>query len=157
VSRGGNGEVCITDLKFLDAGSRQPLQSIVSGQDVVAEIAYQSQAPSSETLDNVSVEMVFFNAAGQFVTVLHSTLANGMLQKLPSNGKIYCHVCRFPLMRGSFRVSTRFEVNGVTTDYLENAATMIVEPADYYESGYPLDGGQQGVYINQIWTAESDQ
>jgi lipopolysaccharide transport system ATP-binding protein len=155
--RGGDGTVRLTTLQFLDAKLLQPLSPIIAGQDVVIEAEYQAQDPTVTTLHYFTLELAFFNMLGQFVTTAHSRMANDFFKEIPASGKVYCWIPRFPLMEGTFRVVANLVVNGKTTDHLENAATILVLPSDYFQSGFRLLGGRPGVYMNQYWTAEIGQ
>jgi lipopolysaccharide transport system ATP-binding protein len=155
-ARGGDGSVRITALHFLDAKSRQPLSIIVAGQDVVIETHYQAQDTTVSTLRDFILEVAFFNVSGQFVTTAHSRMANGSFDEVPASGKVYCWIPRFPLMEGTFKVVAHLVVNGKVADHLSSAATLLVRPADYFQSGFRIGGGRPGVYMDQHWTAEID-
>ena len=59
-------------------------------------------------------------------------------------------------MEGKFRIAAYLLVDGKTSDYTSNIATLFVEAADYFQSGNRLQGGRQGVYMDQSWSDKID-
>jgi hypothetical protein len=86
--------------------------------------------------------------------VLNSQMASGEFEYLPPEGRVHCHVPRFPLMDGDFFIKVTLQVGGRMADQVENALKISVEPGDFYGTGVHHSGGRQGVYVNQSWSNE---
>jgi len=148
--RKGTGDVIVTDIKILDNKTKTPIETVISGQDISLEILYESQL--NNDIDNFNLGLAVFNSYGQLSTILNSQMANKRFKKLPPQGKIYCHIPNFPLMKGLYKIKSTLHINDKLTDQLENAADIQVESGDYYKTGISNDYGHQGVYIQQKWT-----
>jgi hypothetical protein len=57
-------------------------------------------------------------------------------------------------MEGDFRVTSNIVVDDNSAHLNSEAATIHVEPADYFQTGSIVSAGRQGVYIAQSWTTE---
>ena len=147
--RKGNGQVIVTNIRWLDAATHQPLASLISGQEVYLEIEYQSR--SKKMINSFVIGLSFYTHLGQFVMVLNNQMANRAFESLPSAGRLYCHVPRFPLMSGRFKVTCNLLVNGLWADQIENALTVDVEAGDFFGTGISNAWGRQGVYVPQTW------
>ncbi len=146
----GNGRVRLTDIRFLEARSYQPLDTILSGQPIYVETSYRSQ-DEDQPLRDFNLGLAFYNNTGQFVAVLNSRMASRAFGQLPPKGKVYCHVPKFPLMVGAFSVKATLQVNSILADQIDNAAVVHVEPGDYFGTGFPNAYRNQGVYVEQRW------
>ena len=153
--RKGSGLIRLTSIEFFDKKSKKPTEVVLSGQDVYIEITYKAE-PSflNRQLKNVSVGLAFLNSSGQFVTVLNSQMANKEFGILPSEGSIYCHIPRFPLMVGNFNITATVYVGGGLADQVSNAYDLTVLEGDFFGSGFPNTAGRQGVYIDHAWIRE---
>jgi lipopolysaccharide transport system ATP-binding protein len=154
MDRSGNGKVRVTNIRWLDGLTRQPLASLLSGQEVYLELEYQSL--SSRMIDRLHIGLSFYTQLGQFVMVLNSQMANRAFVAIPSEGHVYCHLHRFPLMSGRFTVTHSLNVNGLLADQVENALTVDVETGDFFGTGIPNAFGRQGVYVPQTWMTTID-
>ncbi|MEZ4726551.1 MAG: ABC transporter ATP-binding protein [Caldilineaceae bacterium] len=154
LDRSGNGNVRVTNVRWLDGLTRQPLASLISGQEVYLELEYQSL--SSRMIDRFDIGLSFYTQLGQFVMVLNSQMANRAFEAIPSVGRVYCHLHRFPLMSGHFTVTYSLNVNGLLADRVENAFTVDVETGDFFGTGIPNALGRQGVYVPQTWMTTID-
>ncbi len=151
--REGNGQVIVTNIRWLDASTHQPLVSLISGQEVYLEINYQSH--STKRIDKFEIGLSFYTHLGQFVMVLNSQMANRAFESLPSAGNVYCHLPRFPLMSGRFNATYHLLVNGQLADHVENAFNVDVETGDFFGTGIPKALGRQGVYVSQRWLIDT--
>ena len=148
--RVGNGRVTVTDIRWRDAATHQPLVSLISGQAVHLAISYRSS--STKRIDGFEIGLSFYTHLGQFIMVLNSQMANRAFESLPPAGHVYCHLARFPLMSGRFSVNYHLLVNGQLADHVENALTVTVETGDFFGTGISKALGRQGVYVPQTWS-----
>jgi hypothetical protein len=150
--RAGEGSIRATSLKFIDAHSHQILETIISGQDIIIEIAYETLDIHIDCIEDLMIGLAFYTELGQFVAVLNSKMASSEFKNLPPNGSVYCHVPKFPLMEGHFSITVTL-VNGLTqVDQVIHAHSINVQSADFFGTGLTNSGGRQGVYINQAWS-----
>ncbi len=150
--RKGNGTVQVTDIRFLQAATGVPVELIMSGQDILIEVSYESTDPAAEQIDEFSVILLFHTGMGQFVMILSSRMANGAFERVPQNGRVFCRVPKFPLMAGSFHITSMLYANGFLADEVQNAITIHVETGDFFGTGVSKAFGRQGVYVPHTWS-----
>lgn len=150
--RRGDGTVRITDIRFLDHQTDIETRVVHSGQDVRLVVDYESTGISPDgVLPSFNLGLAFFTSLGQFVMVLNSEMANRRFEEVPANGRVCCVVRRFPLMSGLFRITATLHVQGRLTDQVQEAASVHVEPGDFFGTGIPNAASRQGVYCPQEW------
>jgi lipopolysaccharide transport system ATP-binding protein len=150
----GDGSVRATGIQFLDTRTRQPVETLVSGQNVYIEVSYKSDNRSHTALKRINIGLGFFTNMGQFLMVLNSEMASHAFEMLPPEGRIYCHVPKFPLMSGVFHIKLTLKVRGMLADQVENASLVNVESGDFFGTGIPNDFQRRGVYVDHSWTSE---
>lgn len=150
----GDGSVRATGIQFLDTRTCQPVETVVSGQDVYIEVSYKSDHRSHTPLKRLNIGLGFFTNMGQFLMVLNSEMASRAFETLPPEGRIYCHVPKFPLMSGVFHIKLTLKVRGMLADQVENASLVNVESGDFFGTGIPNDFQRRGVYVDHSWISE---
>jgi len=148
--RGGDGSMRVTGLRIIETSSGRALQRVQSGQDVTFEVSYDSS--SSQPLRSVNIELAFFASSGEFMMALNSRMSSSAFDDLPPRGNVYCRVERFPLMFGSFAVKTSVKCNGSIADQVEHAASVDIEPGDFFGTGRIHPTRLQGVYTPHAWS-----
>jgi lipopolysaccharide transport system ATP-binding protein len=151
--RRGNSAVRATDIRFLQADTRVPVEMIMSGQDIVIEVTYETTDPGTEQVEGLMVGLNFHTHLGQFVMCLNNEMSGTSFRGLPPYGKVYCHLPRFPLMTGAFHVTSVLKVGGHVSDIVRNAVTLQVENGDFFGTGRTRAFGRQGVYVPNEWSA----
>ena len=155
--RKGEGDVKMTNLRFLDAESLEPLRNVVAGRPVLMELAYEGNSGVPSRLKHLSVWLDFYTLGGQFVTSVNSHVAQGEFGVVDRSGRLYCALPRFPLMRGPFVLNATMMLGNVLQDQVEHAARVDVDPGDYYNSGFPDTQDRQGVFVDQRWADNVDE
>jgi lipopolysaccharide transport system ATP-binding protein len=157
VDRRGSGKVRITGLQVLDAMTKKKLDMAISGQDVIFSVDYETFDSSFKKLSDVSVGIQIYTATGTFVTALNSRPSKLLFDELPTEGRIYCLVPRFPLMTGTHYVTLVMHSNNELMDLVEQASKIEVRTGDFYGTGIENVYGRQGVFFQQDWGIELDK
>lgn len=147
--RGGNGKARITDVKLIDEKTGRQLEHVVSGDNIVFEVSYESK--TKESLKNLHVGMPVYTKSDQFLTPLNNKMANYYFDSAPAKARICCRIQNLPLMAGDFYITPLLYVDSELADKVERAFRFTVEPNDYYKSGTSSSYNRQGIYINQEW------
>ena len=121
-----------------------------SGDDVEFEIAYRSAQTS---LRNVHVDMVIHGPFDEQLAQLSNTAQRGVFERVDGTGVFRCRVPRLPFESGAYRVTLYSEVDGDVADWVTNAATLDVEPGDYFGTGRTNFEGQGHFLVAHEWTA----
>lgn len=151
--RKGNRESKITNIRFLDAQSKESAETILTGQNIIAEISYESNE-ASLNIRNVSFSIVFTNKQGSFVTGLNSEMSSKQFKTTLNSGKVFCYIPKFPIMPGIYNIKLELNVGGVIIDQIENAHTVKVEYGDFYKTGIGNPYKRQGVFIENKWVSD---
>jgi len=153
--RTGSGQVRITEIRWLDAKTLEPLGAITSGQGVYLEVSYQAAPDYQKPLTDLEVNITFRAQANRYVFALNSRMAgNDFAQQLPATGQLYCHLEQFPLMPGQFVSNAQLKLNGAVADRVRNALTTDVAVGDFFGTGVLSHQIQQSVYVAHHWSSE---
>lgn len=128
--RTGNGALRFESVVVRNASVGGGL--VRSGDDVRVEITYNS--PSGR-LQNVHVDTVLWGAFDEPLCQFSSTAQRGAFDVAPGRGTFMCTIPRFPFEAGSYRMSLYATVNSDVADWVMHAATIDVEPGDYFGTG----------------------
>ncbi len=146
----GTGSVRIRSIRFFSPFTHEPLETLISGQDISIQISYESK--DHLQIRDFNIGLAFYNGVGQFITVLNSQMAAKAFRDLPPDGSVYCNIHRFPLMGGTFHITCTLHINGQLADQVENACRINVETGDFYRTGIPNANGRQGIFVPQEWS-----
>jgi lipopolysaccharide transport system ATP-binding protein len=150
--RTGNGLVRITELRWLDAKSRTPLTTVISGQELYLEASYAVDPAYQKPLTGLEINVSFRSHLDQFLFSLNSRMANNaFIDTPPVGGRLYCHVERLPLMPGRFWGTCTVKLNGENSDQIHHAFTTEVNDGDFFGTGVTYHWDRQGVYIPHRW------
>jgi lipopolysaccharide transport system ATP-binding protein len=119
-----------------------------SGDDIEIAIAYRSAAA---TLRNVHVDMIIHGPFDEQLAQLSSTAQRGSIDEISGTGVLRCRVPRFPFEAGAYRVTLFSTVEGDITDWVIHAATLDVEPGDYFGTGKMNVEGQGHFLVDHRW------
>ena len=121
-----------------------------SGDDIEIAIAYRSASP---VLRNVHVDMIVHGPFDEQLAQLSSTAQRGSIDEISGTGVFLCRVPRFPFEAGAYRITLFSTVEGDIADWVIHAATMEVEPGDYFGTGKMNAEGQGHFLIDHQWEA----
>jgi lipopolysaccharide transport system ATP-binding protein len=119
-----------------------------SGDDIEIAIAYRSASP---VLRNVHVDMIIHGPFDEQLAQLSSTAQRGSIDEISGTGVFRCRVPRFPFEEGAYRISLFSTVEGDMTDWVIHAATLDVEPGDYFGTGKMNAEGQGHFLVDHQW------
>jgi hypothetical protein len=146
--RGGDGALRFESLTVRNASVGGGL--VRSGDDVDVELVYRSAAP---TLRNVHVDIVIHGPFDEQLAQLSNTAQRGVFEQVPGTGVFHCRIPRFPFESGAYRITVYSEVDGDVADWVTHAATLDVEPGDFFGTGRTNFEGQGRFLIPHEWTA----
>ncbi|HVZ48672.1 MAG TPA: ABC transporter ATP-binding protein [Gemmatimonadaceae bacterium] len=146
--RGGDGALRFESLTVRNASLGGGL--VRSGDDVDVELAYRSAAA---TLRNVHVDLVIHGPFDEQLAQLSNTAQRGVFEQVPGAGVFRCRIPRFPFEGGAYRITVYSEVDGDVADWVTHAATLDVEPGDFFGTGRTNFEGQGRFLIPHEWSA----
>ncbi len=121
-----------------------------SGDDIEIAIAYRSASPM---LRNVHVDMIIHGPFDEQLAQLSSTAQRGSIDEISGAGVFRCRVPRFPFEAGAYRITLFSTVEGDISDWVIHAATLDVEPGDYFGTGKMNAEGQGHFLVEHRWEA----
>ena len=121
-----------------------------SGDDIEIAIAYRSASPM---LRNVHVDMIVHGPFDEQLAQLSSTAQRGSIDEISGTGVFLCRVPRFPFEAGAYRITLFSTVEGDISDWVIHAATIDVEPGDYFGTGKMNAEGQGHFLVDHQWEA----
>jgi len=144
------GEILrFTGVVFRDAKSRAPLNILVSGQDVVADVTYDCR--SAVPLNNVVVAIALNAADGAFLSACRSDAIGKEFRLAPGTGCLRCRIPRFPFSQGRFSYNLIAYQQGVILDWIKEAGFVDVAAGDFYGTGKIPAPASQCVFIDFDW------
>lgn len=145
--RSGTQRLKFTRFSLEDQDGNE-VRDMASGKDYAMVLDYESD----DTVENVTVSIAFHGVHGQILSYCNNDMAGFHFPTLPQTGKIKCLLPRLPFPQGSYTLNFYCEVNGITSDWVKDAAVVEVAGGDFFESGRlpPLNHG--GLLIPQKWS-----
>ena len=147
--RRGSGLVRFVRVEILDENCKE--QGVVlSGRPLRVRLHYR--AAGGKTLENCRVS-VTFNGWGKMYFVTSTELVNEDCLNLVPEGFIDCIIDELPLSLGTYYLGLYVDVNGDVQDWLDSAATLLVEDGNFYGTGrdYPTGGAGATVLVRHRW------
>ena len=137
--RKGEGFAKFTRIQLLDEDERE--QAVfLSGKRLRIRMHYRAREPRALVNCRVCVSVngwakAYFLASTEFH--FHECLT------LAAEGFVDCVVDELPLSLGTYYLSPFLEVNGIVQDWIDSAATLLVEDGNFYGTGkdYPVGWG----------------
>jgi lipopolysaccharide transport system ATP-binding protein len=127
--RTGNGRIRFTRFEAIS-----PFEPVRTGKDVRFRLSY-SVCKESVPLRNVAFSFSINTLAGSHLLVFSSEETNSNISCIQQDGYLECVISFLPLAAGIYSVNLYAAVNGIVADYLQNAALLNVNDADYYAGG----------------------
>ncbi len=147
--RKGDGRILIKDFGGFDRDGNE-LEYLATGQDVDFRIYYSSEKAN---VQNIIVGIGITSNTGAFVSLLSSELAGTPVESICNDGFFSCKVKKLPLSPGSYTVSLIIRSSETIVDWIQQAATIIVEPGDFFGTGRLPPSSHGGVLLEQEWSA----
>jgi lipopolysaccharide transport system ATP-binding protein len=147
--RKGDGRILIKDFGGFDRDGNE-LEYLATGQDVDFRIYYSSEKAN---VQNIIVGIGITSNTGAFVSLLSSELAGTPVESICNDGFFSCKVKKLPLSPGSYTVSLIIRSSETIVDWIQQAATIVVEPGDFFGTGRLPPSSHGGVLLEQEWSA----
>ena len=147
--RKGDGRILIKDFGGFDRDGNE-LEYLATGQDVDFRIYYSSEKAN---VQNIIVGIGITSNTGAFVSLLSSELAGTPVESICNDGFFSCKVKKLPLSPGSYTVSLIIRSSETIVDWIQQAATIVVEPGDFFGTGRLPPSSHGGVLLEQEWKA----
>ena len=152
--REGAGFVRFTGIQMLDQNGTE--RSVFrAGESLRVRLHYCASGGKPLVNSRVSVD---FGTWGKIYIVASTELHIDDCLTLSPKGFIDCIVDELPLSLGTYYLSPYFELNGVTQDWVEAAATLQVENGNFYGTGKDYPPGMDGktVLVKHRWEPARD-
>jgi lipopolysaccharide transport system ATP-binding protein len=149
--RHGNGRLQFAEMVIRDDVG-DPIDTAVSGQDIAVKIAYISS--EATPLRNVSISVGFYSALGQFLFYCGNEMTGNPFRSIPPKGEITCSIPRLPLSPGRYVLNLHCEVNGILSDWVQQAGHITVAEGDFFRSGRLPPSGHGGMLVPHSWNYE---
>ena len=147
--RTGTGKIRISDFGSFDREGNE-LEFVATGQEIDFRIYYSANESRAE---NIVVGIGINAHSGTFVSLLSNEVAGNPFDSIGKEGYFTCKIKKFPLSPGSYTVSLIIRSNDIIADWIQHAATIVVEPGDFYGNGRLPPQSHGGVLIEQDWDA----
>jgi lipopolysaccharide transport system ATP-binding protein len=146
--RTGNGLIRFLSFELWDFYTKEPLNSIPSGNSCILAIKYEKRK-AAEELNDFNVAVGIDDQFGNRISHLNNNMTNQLLQsKKEKEGRIEIEIKEIPLSKGTYTVTLFSTVRGDIADWIKNAGTFYVEEGDFFHTGkVPPEG--QGVFYMQ--------
>ena len=144
--RTGNGALRFESVAVTNVGAGGGL--VRSGDEVRIDVRYVS---SAATLLNVHLNIIVHGPYDEQLCQLSSSAQRGDFASTPGTGTFTCTIPRFPFEAGGYRLTLYATVNGDIADWVMHAATMDVEPGDFFGTGRTNDEGQGVFLVPHAW------
>lgn len=149
--RQGAGQLRITDLSLADAeGSRR--DAAICGKPVEFHVEYESRGGG--VLTDITAAISLTSANGMFITMLCNEIADATFPLIPPRGRLVCRLGKLQLAPGVYTVNLILRRKDVIQDWIQEAATLMVEAGDFFGTGRIPPATHGGIFFDQAWSVE---
>jgi lipopolysaccharide transport system ATP-binding protein len=152
--RQGLGDVTIDSIHVIDK-DEHCVPEVVSGSDIIIRACFTVR---NRPLKKCSVRLAIFKEMRPYFA-LGTDLVDKHSLELSGTGWIDFIVPEWPLSGGTYHVSSFVSSEGVTQDWIDDAAKIKVVDGDFYGTGRLYYDGWQGksVLIKHAWRLHQDR
>lgn len=152
--RRGSGHTRFAGLMLLNENGNV-LSVCHSGQDIVLRMSFVMRAP--EVTGRVVVAVGIDDEVGRRVAYLSNALTGDELPAgVALRDGVEVKIDKLPLVAGLYKITLYCEVNGEGADWIQDAATITVEPGDFFGTGgLPLISGQEKFLIRHRFQSQA--
>ncbi len=151
--RKGEGNLQFTAVEVCNAHGK-PIQSILSGQDLLIRFQYHCNQPAARATINLAFNV--YNIYGVLLTNLNTRDVDKMELPIGEVGYFECHWPHFNLRSGIYNCALFCEVNGRIEDWLQSAFQLHVEDGNFHGTGLLIGREQGDVLVDYDWAAQPD-
>ncbi|MBZ0319430.1 MAG: ABC transporter ATP-binding protein [Anaerolineae bacterium] len=143
--RQGNGPFRFVGLVFRDKEMGNVLESVISGQNVVIEMTYETE--DGLPPKGLRVSIGFWTITGAFMFACSNDAVGVDLRLVSNTGKIYCEILNWPLSAGDYVYTLYASQDRSMADRIKDAGIISVQNGDFYGTGR-IPSPYQGVLVN---------
>jgi len=147
--RQGEGPLRFSRFRVLGAED-QPCAICKAGDQVSFALDYTSAVPLKGR--SVSVAIGVNRSFGDDLFTCMSTVAGYDIVSPPQAGTFRCTIPRLPVAFGRFPITLFCTVDGVISDWVQEAGALAVEEGDYFGTGRLPPRGRNPILVDQVWT-----
>jgi lipopolysaccharide transport system ATP-binding protein len=146
--RQGNGTLRCTSIEFRGGPELNAMSHVRCGDDLEIAVGYACTVD----LHNVSLSIGLYSSSGEPLCLLKNDLSGDEWETLPRQGTISCRVARLPLGPGQYQVNLYCTASQTLVDAVQRAATLSVEPGDFYATGRLPHHSNGVLLVDQNWS-----
>jgi lipopolysaccharide transport system ATP-binding protein len=151
--REGNGIFFFSNLQIMNQDKRL-IEQPRSGQEITIELIYDSKEDLAGR--SIIMSLGFYSLMGQPLFLCRSDFSGTDFQFLPKKGSVFCHIPRFPLPAGDFRINLQCKIDGIIVDWIEDARVLSVAEGDFYGTGRLPSRKRGDVLVNHDWLSPTE-
>ncbi len=144
----GNGALKCTSLEFRAGPELNPMRPVRSGDDLEIAVGYTC----TESVQYASLSIGLYSLSGEPLCLFRNDLSGDDWATLPQRGTMCCRVARLPLGPGQYQVNLNCWSDRTLLDDVKGAATLSVEPGDFYGTGRLPNRVNGVLLLDQRWT-----
>jgi len=141
--RQGDGRLRLVWADVLGPGGGPPR----SGDDSLVRLGYRAQEPPRKVMATVAVE----GALGEPVFFCSSEVSGHELDGDALEGEISCSIPSLPLLPGRYTANVALRMNGVLTDWIQNAIFFDVFESDVFGTGRLPPTSHGRIFVEHSW------
>ncbi len=146
--RKGDGRVRFEDLTISNENDDK-INAVTSGQTVRLKLRYTSN--SEIALGQLSFGVGIYDTFRRLI-LCENEMAGCIFRNLPPSGWIVCEIPNFPLYAGRYELNVNCAMNGIVSDWVPNAGTLMVVEGDFYGTGKLPPPSHGGFLTKQVWS-----
>ncbi|MFZ2153282.1 MAG: ABC transporter ATP-binding protein [Microgenomates group bacterium] len=144
--RVGEGKIRLLDFEVRN-NLGDKVETVFSGERVTLIFKYKCRLP----VQNIGLAVSIFREDGQFLSIISNEYTSKTFASVNKNGVIRCEVERWPFMAGRYYLNFDVTADSVSQDWIKNAAVVITEDGDYYNSGNYPPPSHRGFFFPNRW------
>lgn len=149
--RMGNGPLKLTSLRLRDMDGR-PQSNINTNGEIRFEFPYVVEGNS--VAENVLARIHIRDTTGKSILTFSTALEETPLPVLANSGVLVCEVPKMPLTHGDFNIEVEVFVNGILSDCIYRAGTLIVTAGRVFgQLNYSTEAGL--LMCDHYWRVEA--
>ncbi len=147
--REGGTKFRFTGVEFCDARTGVPVNTVMTGQELLVKVSYD--CPARERMNDVVLSVSFMSPEGSFLFACRSDAIGRTFAVGPGPGVATCRIPRMPVNQGRYAYNVIAYQNEVVVDWVRDAGFVDVAAGDYYGTGKIPASALHGVFVDYSW------
>ncbi len=144
--RKGDGRLVITKIEFLESKNNQ----IQTGKPFIVRLNFKLGI-NEKLLKNVAFSFTINDLGGAHLLAFWSETTHHNFNITKKSGYIDCQIRTCPLLAGEYLINVYCTVNGAVSDYVINAAKVLVDEGDYFKNGRIEHDSHPRYVVEHTW------